>query len=157
DVVLRRAGSPLRVTDLAVRVERLPVYNLHVDVLHTFAVGATGVLVHNRMPDEKAGKGSWNGTLDSKGNGTWTSTDARILKVVAPGKKSVTIVFKKGEPNFTPWLVSVGGVKAKVKISLSGDATVSASARARQDFRASDQAFVALLAKKKVVNPATGE
>ncbi len=48
DVLLRHGNKPARVTSVAARWERLRVYNLHVAELHTFAVGAGQVLVHNR-------------------------------------------------------------------------------------------------------------
>ena len=47
DVLLLREGQRLPVTQFAVRQARQEVYNLQIEGLHCFAVGACQVLVHN--------------------------------------------------------------------------------------------------------------
>ncbi|HXG10998.1 MAG TPA: hypothetical protein VNK04_14660 [Gemmataceae bacterium] len=47
DVVLTRQGRPTRVVAIATRREAVPVYNIEVAGLHSYAVGDRGVLVHN--------------------------------------------------------------------------------------------------------------
>ena len=48
DVVLLWSGKTAKVTALSVRIRSVNVYNLHVDQLHTYAVGTSGILVHNK-------------------------------------------------------------------------------------------------------------
>ena len=47
DVFLTRTGKSATVSGLTIRIERVKVYNLHVEGLHLYAVGEAGVLVHN--------------------------------------------------------------------------------------------------------------
>lgn len=47
DVVLTRLGRAARVVSVDVRAAAVPVYNFEVGRLHSYAVGAAGVLVHN--------------------------------------------------------------------------------------------------------------
>jgi hypothetical protein len=58
DVLLLQSGEEVPVTGLAVRHERLAVYNFQVEELHCYAVGASGVLVHNNSGEEGNFKGS---------------------------------------------------------------------------------------------------
>jgi hypothetical protein len=47
DVVLTRLGEARRVASAVTRAEAVPVYNLEIAGLHSYAVGDAGVLVHN--------------------------------------------------------------------------------------------------------------
>jgi len=47
DLLLLKSGRPAAVDRLVVRPVRQPVYNLQVEAVHTYAVGACQVLVHN--------------------------------------------------------------------------------------------------------------
>ena len=47
DRLLLRGGVWAEVADVALQAATLSVYNLTVEGLHTYAVGASGVLVHN--------------------------------------------------------------------------------------------------------------
>lgn len=49
DEVLTRQGRVRRVISVATRAEAAPVYNFEVEGLHSYAVGAAGVLVHNTL------------------------------------------------------------------------------------------------------------
>ncbi|MCZ2342869.1 MAG: hypothetical protein LC104_13930 [Bacteroidales bacterium] len=55
DVVLTRAGQVARVVVLETWTEAVPVYNLTVEGLHSYAVGTAGALVHNADPADYAG------------------------------------------------------------------------------------------------------
>ena len=50
DHFLTKAGKRATVAGLTIRIERVKVYNLKVKKLHVYAVGNTGVLVHNKGP-----------------------------------------------------------------------------------------------------------
>lgn len=55
DLLILRDGQTAAVEELAVRWARLEVYNLEVADLHTYAVGARGIVVHNKSPGELGG------------------------------------------------------------------------------------------------------
>ena len=50
DQFLAKSGQSATVVRLAIRTERVAVYNLQVAWLHYYAVGHSGVLVHNSGP-----------------------------------------------------------------------------------------------------------
>jgi hypothetical protein len=53
DQFLTKTGHSATVVGLCIRIERIRVYNLNVDRLHSYAVGdGAGVLVHNNCPGE---------------------------------------------------------------------------------------------------------
>lgn len=66
DRVLLRDGRTTPVEGVAIRPAALPVYNLEVAGLHTYAVGAAGVLVHNKVGPDGPGSGAGLGSSNPK-------------------------------------------------------------------------------------------
>jgi hypothetical protein len=94
DVLLLRSGERAPVTRLEVRWAAVPVYNLHVEGLHCYAVGRQGVLVHNKAAVEllrgalsKAGLGASKGFIGCFGAGTplLTPTGDKRVDDLRPG------------------------------------------------------------------------
>ncbi|WP_394828296.1 polymorphic toxin-type HINT domain-containing protein [Pendulispora albinea] len=58
DTLIERSGNEARVTKVVPIAQEASVYNLVVDVDHTYFVGHTGVLVHNGQCDGPGGSGA---------------------------------------------------------------------------------------------------
>ncbi len=120
------------------------------------AEGEVRRLLYSRLPVEGNG-GRWVG---DPGNGTWISTDMRVRRAVAgPGgnvPESVSVVFRNGEPDFSPWVRTHGGVRGQTRITLDVDANASLRTRTDRDFAKADQWFADQLNKSTVSHPAGG-
>lgn len=86
DELLRRNGAIESITNLQHCIKMITVYNIHVEHLHTYAIGRLEILTHNRAPEYYGGSVSESGFLDSaiewlgsdyieKGGGRYTSSD----------------------------------------------------------------------------------
>ena len=92
DEIEHRAGWWSRVFEARQTDERAPVYNLVVEGLHTYFVGASGVLVHNGCPCptdgavarimkvERAESPIWKGLENAGHNGRKTSGSGRFKR-----------------------------------------------------------------------------
>lgn len=74
DVLVLRDRGPAAIEAVAARLAAVPVYNLRVDGIHSYAVGNAGIAVHNRDP---GGPGLGSGRPPS-GNQPIQVTDAAI-------------------------------------------------------------------------------
>jgi len=104
--------------------------------------------------------GTWV-SLDDAGNGVWESTDPRILEYMKENKllpadaTSVRFAYRNYAPDFGPYVQTVNGTKAEVRITLSSDATVLGAQRSKNDYKAADQAVADALNRSGSNNPAT--
>ena len=91
DQIYTRSGELATVEIVESRIENsIPVFNIHVDTAHTYAVGIIGLLVHNRIPRNN---GHWDGEA---GNSNWHSYNDDV-NIITGGKP---VPFKNGRPDF---------------------------------------------------------
>ena len=97
DLLLVRSGEVATVEEIASRREKLKVYNLEVADLHTYAVGADGIVVHNKALQIAAIREAAPITVNLweegaraqlRGGGVYLLRDAETGQILKVGKTS---------------------------------------------------------------------